>query len=71
MSYSHFTTFERGQLEAFHKLGRSTREIGKILKRHPSSVARELKKKHTKKTVRTVAKKHKNNMDSEENLVNQ
>ncbi|MGI2750703.1 transposase, partial [Bacillus cytotoxicus] len=44
MSYSHFTTFERGQLEAFHKLGRSTREIGKILKRHPSSVARELKR---------------------------
>ncbi len=44
MSYSHFTTFERGQLEALHKLGHSTREIGVILKRHHSSIARELKR---------------------------
>ncbi len=44
MSYSHFTTFECGQLEALHKLGRSTREIGAILKRHHSSVAREVKR---------------------------
>ncbi len=44
MSYSHFTTFERGQLEALHKLGHSTREIGAILKRHHSSIARELKR---------------------------
>lgn len=44
MSYSHFTTFERGQLEALHKLGHSTREIGAILKRHHSPIARELKR---------------------------
>ncbi|SCL89460.1 Transposase [Bacillus cytotoxicus] len=44
MSYSHFTTFERGQLEALHKLGHSTREIDAILKRHHSSIARELKR---------------------------
>lgn len=44
MSYSHFTTFERGQLEALYKLGYSTRKIGAILKRHYSSIARELKR---------------------------
>ncbi|GCF67911.1 transposase [Bacillus cereus] len=44
MSYSHVTTFECGQLEALHKLGYSTREIGAILKRHYSSIARELKR---------------------------
>lgn len=44
MSYSHFTTFERGQLESLYKLGYSTRKIGTILKRHHSSIARELKR---------------------------
>ena len=44
MSYSHFTTFERGQLESLYKLGYSTRKIGSILKRHHSSIARELKR---------------------------
>lgn len=44
MSYSQFTTFERGQLESLYKLGYSTRKIGAILKRHHSSIARELKR---------------------------
>ncbi|WP_232789989.1 helix-turn-helix domain-containing protein [Bacillus sp. SN10] len=44
MSYSYFTTFECGQLESFYKLGYSTRKIGRILKRHHSSIARELKR---------------------------
>ncbi|MEH7460160.1 IS30 family transposase [Bacillus sp. JJ1127] len=44
MSYSHFTMFERGQLESLYKLGYSTRKIGATLKRHHSSIARELKR---------------------------
>lgn len=42
MSYSHLTTFERGRLESLHKLGWSTRAIARELKRHHSTIAREL-----------------------------
>jgi IS30 family transposase len=47
MSYSHFSTIERGQLEALHRLGWSTRAIGRQLDRHHSSIARELKRNET------------------------
>jgi IS30 family transposase len=47
MSYSHFSTIERGQLEALHRLGWSSRAIGRQLDRHHSSVARELKRNDT------------------------
>jgi len=41
-SYHHFTIVERGKIEELDKLGFSTRSIAKRLKRHHSSVAREL-----------------------------
>lgn len=44
MSYTHLSTFERGRLESLHKLGWSTREIAQELKRHHSTIARELKR---------------------------
>lgn len=37
---------ERRQLEVFQKLGHSTREIGAVLNRHHSCIARELKRNH-------------------------
>lgn len=42
MSYSHLSIIERGQLEALDRLGWSIRRIGKELRRHPSTIAREL-----------------------------
>jgi IS30 family transposase len=42
MSYSHLTTFERGKLETLHFQGKSLREIGRELGRHPSTIGREL-----------------------------
>ena len=42
MSYSHLSIIERGQIEALHRLGWSTRKIGKQLGRHHSTIAREL-----------------------------
>jgi len=47
MEYSHFTTFERGRLEALYKLGLSCRQIAKELKRHHSTIAREIKRNKT------------------------
>jgi len=44
MSYKHFTTIERGCIEALHKIGYSCRDIGKEIGRHHSSVARELER---------------------------
>lgn len=44
MSYSHLSIIERGQLEALHRLGWSTRKIGHELGRHPSTIARELRR---------------------------
>jgi len=44
MSYKHFTTIERGCIEALHKIGYSSRQIGKEIGRHHSSVSRELKR---------------------------
>jgi len=48
MSYTHLSTFERGRLESLHKLGWSTREIAQELKRHHSTIARELLRNQTK-----------------------
>ncbi|AFM00783.1 transposase, IS30 family [Desulfitobacterium dehalogenans ATCC 51507] len=44
MSYTHLSTFDRGRLESLHKLGWSTREIAQELKRHHSTIARELQR---------------------------
>ncbi|MBN3523017.1 helix-turn-helix domain-containing protein [Paenibacillus apiarius] len=44
MSYSHFSTTERVQLELLHAQGWSTRVIAQELGRHHSSIARELKR---------------------------
>lgn len=42
MSYTHFTTVERGKLEGFLALGMSCRKISLLLDKHHSSIAREL-----------------------------
>ena len=44
MSYCHLTTFERGKIESYHKLGWSTHKIGHVLNRHHSTIARELER---------------------------
>ena len=44
MSYKHINTFERGCIEALHKLGYFCRYIAKQLNRHHSSIAKELSK---------------------------
>jgi len=44
MSYHHINTFERGCIEALHKIGYTTREIAKSLDRHHSAIARELQR---------------------------
>lgn len=49
MSYSHLSIIERGQLEALHRLGWTAREIARVLKRHHSTIARELKRGGTEK----------------------
>lgn len=42
--YHHFTICDRGKIEELRKLGFSTREIGKRIGKHHSSVAREIKR---------------------------
>jgi len=42
MSYKHFNTYERGCIEALHKLGYSCRAIAKEVGKHHSAIAREL-----------------------------
>lgn len=42
MSYTHLSITERSQLALLHRLGWSTRAIAKELKRHHSTIAREL-----------------------------
>jgi len=44
MSYHHFTTCDRGRIEALHKEGYSARKIGEVIGRHHSSISRELSK---------------------------
>ncbi|MES5955690.1 IS30 family transposase [Bacillus fungorum] len=63
MSYFHFTTFERGQLESLYKLGYSTRKIGSILKRHHSSIARELKRNSKENKVYDSEQAHRQSME--------
>ena len=50
MSYFHLTTFERGKLESYHKLGWSTRKIGQALNRHHSTIAREIERNQVNET---------------------
>ena len=47
MSYHHLTTYERGRIEALHKLGYSNRQIASSLGRHRSSIDREIKQNTT------------------------
>ena len=42
MSHHHFSICERAKIEELNKLGLSSRQIGKRIKRHHSSIAREL-----------------------------
>ena len=44
MSHHHFSICERAKIEELHKLGLSSRQIGKRIKRHHSNIARELKR---------------------------
>lgn len=44
MSYKHLNITDRSQLEILHRLGWSSREIGRVLGRHHSSIARETKR---------------------------
>jgi len=44
MSYHHFTTCDRGRIEALHKEGYLDRKIGTAMGRHHSSISRELGK---------------------------
>lgn len=44
MSYGHLTTYERGRIQAFCKIGHSSRRISKDLGRHHSTITRELKR---------------------------
>jgi transposase, IS30 family len=43
MSYCHLVLLERSQIESLNQLGYSIRKIAKLMKRHPSTIARELK----------------------------
>lgn len=47
MSYSHLSIIERGQLETLNELGWTTRAIARKLKRHHSTIARELQRGQT------------------------
>ncbi len=42
-TYSHLTAAEREEISILKAQGASIREIGKVLKRHPSTISRELK----------------------------
>jgi transposase, IS30 family len=44
MSYTHFTSFERGQIQALLREGKGVNEIGRLLQRHPSSISREIRR---------------------------
>lgn len=44
MSYSNLSIIERGQLETLVQLGLSLRAIARHLNRHPSTIAREIKR---------------------------
>ena len=44
MSHHHFNLIERGKIEILHRMGYSSRAIGKRIERHHSSVARELRR---------------------------
>ncbi len=48
MSYHHLTTYERGRIEAFHRLGYTNRMIALTLGRHRSSIDREIKRNNGK-----------------------
>ena len=49
MSYSHFTLFERENLQLFLNQGKSFREIARIMGRSPSTISREVKRNWSKK----------------------
>lgn len=48
-SYTHLTTHERELIFLYHGFGFSYRRIGRLIKRNPSTIMRELKRHTTKK----------------------
>lgn len=48
-SYTHLTTHKRELIFLYHGFGFSYRRIGRLIKRNPSTVMRELKRHSTKK----------------------
>lgn len=44
MSYTHLTPYDRGQIQALLQEGKSVRAIAYSLKRHPSSISREIRR---------------------------
>ena len=44
MSYHHLSTYERGRIEAFHRMGYSNRRIALSMGRHRSCIDREIKR---------------------------
>ena len=55
MSYHHLTTYERGRIEALHRLGYSDRKIALSLGRHRSCIDREIKRNTAAIAVSAVA----------------
>jgi len=49
-SYNHLTTHERELIFLYHGFGFSYRRIGRLIKRSPSTIMREIKRHSTKKT---------------------
>jgi len=50
MSYTHLTAFDRGQIQALLQAGKGKSEIARMLKRHPSSIGREIRRNGVKGT---------------------
>ncbi len=54
MSYTHLTIIERGKLEGFLALKMSIREIAKLMGRHHSTIAREIKRNNNDYCAKTA-----------------
>jgi transposase, IS30 family len=50
MSYTHFSAYERGQIQAFLHEGKGVNAIGCAMKRHPSSISREIRRNRLRGT---------------------
>ncbi len=52
MSYSHLSIIERSKLEILHRQGKSSRAIAKELRRHSSTICRELDRANSSIPIR-------------------